>query len=86
MTNPTPDRSQASRWDALLGENSILHKEHLALLSSFTLPLSAQQTAQVEANAARRASLPLKIQELVEEWADGREGLQQPRQRQQEQG
>ena len=77
MTNPTTARSHGSRWDAILAENSILHKEHLDLLSSFTPPLSAQQTAQVEANAARRGSLPLRIQELVEEWADGREGLQQ---------
>jgi hypothetical protein len=62
--------SYATRWDTLLAEHSILHKAHLDLLSSFTLPFSAQQTAQLEASAARFESLPPKIQQLVEDWAN----------------
>ena len=69
MTNTPSLSSYASRWDALLAENSILHKEHLDLLSSFTRPLSARQVAQAEVSAARFATLPPKIQQLVEDWA-----------------
>ena len=68
MTDHTFTGSCASRWGALLAENSILHKEHIDLLSSYTPPFSAQQTAQLEASAARRAELPKKIRKLVEEW------------------
>jgi hypothetical protein len=68
-TNLPSASSVATRWDALLAENSILHKEHLRLLSSFTAPFSAQQIAQSEASAARFGSLPPKIQQLVEDWA-----------------
>jgi hypothetical protein len=68
MTDHTSAGSCASRWDALLAENSILHKEYIDLLSSYTPPFSAQQIARLEASAARRAELPKKI-ELVEEWA-----------------
>ena len=70
MTEPLSTGSCASRWDALLAENSILHKEHIDLLSSFAPPFSAQQIAQLEASAARRVELPKKIQKLVEEWAN----------------
>jgi hypothetical protein len=66
---PSSPSSYASRWDALLAENSILHKEHLDLLASFTSPLSAQQIELSEASAARFASLPPKICQLVEDWA-----------------
>ena len=58
-----------SRWNALLAEHSILHKEHIDLLSSFTPPFSSHQIAQLEASAARRVELPKKIRKLVEEWA-----------------
>jgi hypothetical protein len=68
MTDHTSSGSCASRWDALLAENSILDKEHIDLLSSYTPPFSARQIAQLEASAARRAELPKKIRKLVEEW------------------
>jgi hypothetical protein len=68
MTDHTSTGSCASRWGALLAENSILDKEHIDLLSSYTPPFSAQQIAQLEASAARRAELPKKIRKLVEEW------------------
>jgi hypothetical protein len=68
MTDHTSTDTCASRWDALLAENSILHKEHIDLLSSYTPPFSPQQIAQLEASAARRAELPKKIRNLVEEW------------------
>ena len=68
MTDHTFTGSCASRWGALLAENSILLKQHLDLLSSYTPPFSPQQTAQLEASAARRAELPKKIRNLVEEW------------------
>jgi hypothetical protein len=68
MTDHTSTGSCASRWDALLAENSILDREHMDLLSSYTPPFSAQQIAQLEASAARRAELPKKIRKLVEEW------------------
>jgi len=58
----------APRWDALLAENSVLDKEHLTLLSSFTPPFSRQQIAQLEASAARRGTLVRKMRELVDEW------------------
>jgi hypothetical protein len=69
MTDHASTDSCANRWEALLAEHSILHREHIDLLSSFTQPLSAQQIAQLEASAARRAELPTKIRELVEDWA-----------------
>ena len=68
MTDHGPTDPCASRWDALLAEHSILHKEHIDLLTSFTSPLSIQQIAQLEASAARRAELPKKIRKLVEDW------------------
>jgi hypothetical protein len=68
MTDHGPTGSYASRWDALLAEHSILDKEHMDLLSSFTRPFSAHQIAQLEVSAARRAVLPPKIRKLVEEW------------------
>jgi len=63
------DDPYASRWNALLAENSILHKTHLDLQSSFTRPFSAQQNVQLKASAARFESLPPRIQQLVEDWA-----------------
>jgi hypothetical protein len=66
---PSSSGSYATRWDALLAENSILHKEHLELLASFTPPLSAQQRELSDASAARLASLSPKIRQLVEDWA-----------------
>ena len=71
-TTPLSASSYATRWDALLAENSILHKEHLDLLSSFTPPFSSQQMTQLEASAARFARLPPQIQQLVEDWAQSR--------------
>ena len=68
MADHTSTGACASRWDALLAENSILLKEHIDLLSSYTPPFSAQQITQLEASAARRAELPKKIRKLVEEW------------------
>jgi hypothetical protein len=68
-TTPAATSSYATRWDDLLAENSILHKEHLDLLSSFTPPFSAQQVAELEASAARFGNLPPKIRQLVEDWA-----------------
>jgi hypothetical protein len=61
----------ASRWNALLVENSILHQEHADLLSSFKAPFSHNQIAQIEACAARRAKLTRKLQVLVDEWTRG---------------
>lgn len=67
------DRSNdlyTARWNALLAENSILHKAHLDLQSSFIRPYSAQQKEQLKASAARFESLPPKVQKLVEDWAN----------------
>ena len=66
---PSPSGSYTTRWDDLLAENSILHREHHELLASFTSPLSPQQKQLSEASAARFASLPPKIRQLVEDWA-----------------
>ena len=68
MTDHTSTGCCASRWDALLAENSILLKEHIDLLSSYAPPFSPLQIAQLEASAARRAELPKEIRKLVEEW------------------
>jgi predicted phosphatase len=68
MTADASSGSYASRWEDLLTEHSILHKQHVDLLSSFTPPFSSQQIAQLEASAARRVELPRKIRKLVEEW------------------
>jgi len=59
----------ATRWEALLAENSILHKEHACLVASLTDPSSEAQLKQFVASAARLASLPPRIRELVEDWA-----------------
>lgn len=74
MTDADGSRdSYSARWNALLGENSILHKTHLDLLSSFTRPFSAHQQAQLKASAARFESLPPKVQQLVADWANSLE-------------
>jgi hypothetical protein len=64
------DDPYTARWYALLAENSILHKTHLDLLSSFTRPFSAQQKVQLKASAARFESLPPRVQQLIEDWAN----------------
>lgn len=58
----------ASRWNAILAENSVLHQQHADMLSACEPPLSRSQLAQFEACAARRAKLTRKLQELVDEW------------------
>jgi hypothetical protein len=68
MTDDASSGPYASRWEGLLAEHSILHKQHVDLLSSFAPPFSSQQIAQLEAGAARRVELPRKIRKLVEEW------------------
>lgn len=70
MSDPAFAGRCAPRWNALLAENTILHQEHIDLLSSFKPPFSAKQIAQLEASAARRANLSRKMQELVEEWTN----------------
>ena len=60
----------ALRWDALLAENSILHQEHMELLSKFTPPFSLQQIAELEASAAQREKLLQRVQVLVTEWTN----------------
>lgn len=60
----------ALRWAALLTENSILHQEHMDLLSKFTPPFSRQQIAELEASAARREKLLQRLQVLVTEWTN----------------
>jgi hypothetical protein len=60
------------RWHALLAENSILHREHLDLIASFTSPFSPEQIELLEASTARFARLPPQIQQLVEDWAQSR--------------
>jgi hypothetical protein len=65
-----PSDSYATRWESLLAENSILHKEHDELVaSSFAQPFSPQQLAKLKASAARLGTLPAKVQQLVEDWA-----------------
>jgi hypothetical protein len=70
MSDPAFAGLCAPRWNALLAENSVLHQEHVDLLSSFTPPFSPKQIAQLEASAARRANLVRKMQELVNEWTN----------------
>jgi hypothetical protein len=65
----SPVGSYSTRWETLLAEHSILHKDHLDLLSSFTVPFSARQVEQALASAARFGELPPKIRQLVEDWA-----------------
>jgi hypothetical protein len=64
--------SYAARWHAVLAENSILHKEHLDLIASFTPPFSTAQIELLEASTARFGRLPPQIQQLVEDWAQSR--------------
>jgi hypothetical protein len=60
----------ALRWDALLAENSIIHQQHVELLSKFTPPFSRQQIAELEASAERREKLLQRLQVLVTEWTN----------------
>ncbi len=72
-SDPTPTNSYTRRWHALLAENSTLQKEHLELVGSFTKPFSAQQMMQLDASAAQRHKLSLKLRDLVGDWsADAR--------------
>ena len=78
MSNTVSSGPYARRWAALLAENAIVQSEHLEL-SSFTLPYSAKQIAQVEASAARHRRLSLELHDLVGEWtADARRALSMP--------
>ena len=69
MPDPTPANAYARRWQALLAENTVIQKEHLELISSFTPPFSKQQTVQLQARAARLQKFSLKLHDLVDEWA-----------------
>jgi hypothetical protein len=74
MPDPTPTDSYTRRWHALLAEH-----EHLEMTSSFTLPFSEQQEAQLNLNATRRQKLAQKLHNLVDEWAaDARGGALLP--------
>jgi hypothetical protein len=68
-TPPAPASHHATRWEALLAEHSILQREHLDLVASFAVPYSREQAEQFVASAARLASLPPRIRQLVEDWA-----------------
>jgi hypothetical protein len=69
MSDPTPTNPYARRWHVLLAENTAIQNQHLELISSFTPPFSAQQMVQLNASAARRQELTLKLHDLVDEWA-----------------
>jgi hypothetical protein len=69
MSDLTPTNPYTPRWHALLAEHTAIQNEHLELISSFTKPLSAKQTMQLNASAARLQSLNLKLRDLVEDWA-----------------
>ena len=56
MPDATSTEAYARRWQALLAESSALHKEHMDLISSWTPPFSAQQTAQLEFQAPLAAT------------------------------
>jgi hypothetical protein len=69
MPDPSPINPYARRWRALLAENTAIQNEDLQLISSFTPPFSARQMVQLNASAARRQELTLKLHDLVDEWA-----------------
>jgi len=69
MSDLTPANAYARRWQALLAENTVLQKEHLELISSFTPPFSKQQTVQLQASAAQLQKFSLKLRDLVDEWS-----------------
>ena len=69
MSNPTPTNLYARRWHALLAENTVIQNQYLELISSFAPPFSEHQMVQLEATAARRQELNLKLHDLVDEWA-----------------
>jgi hypothetical protein len=69
MSDLTPINPHALRWAALLAEHTAIRNEHLELISSFTKPLSAKQTMQLNASAARLQSLNLRLRDLVDDWA-----------------
>lgn len=71
MADAASTSSYAPRWNDLLAENTVLHQEHLDLLSSLKPPFSAHQMAQLEDSAARRGNLLRKMQELVDDWTRG---------------
>jgi hypothetical protein len=69
MSDPTPTNTYALRWHALLAEHTAIQNEHRELISSFTKPLSAGQTMQLNASAARLQNLALRLRDLVDDWA-----------------
>jgi hypothetical protein len=69
MPDTTPTDTYARRWQALLGENRMLQKQHLDLLTSMIPPFSIAQKAQVEANAAQIQDLSTKVRDLVNDWS-----------------
>jgi hypothetical protein len=70
MTDHASTNFCERRWHALLAKHSILHGEYSDLLASFTPPFSARQIAQLEASAARRVELPMKLQKFIENGGD----------------
>ena len=64
MPDTAPD-TYASRWQAMLVENSALQKHHLDLLSSLVPPFSAPEQVQFEASTARFVEFNLKLRTLV---------------------
>lgn len=73
MSHITSSDTYARRWQALLTENSLLHKQHHDLLASLIPPFSAAQKAQVQASADELRNLGIKVRDLVNDWsADSR--------------
>jgi hypothetical protein len=68
MPDTAPD-TYASRWQAMLVENSALQKHHLDLLSSLVPPFSAPEQVQFEASTARLVEFNLKLRTLVHDWS-----------------
>ena len=69
MPDASSTEAYVRRWQALLAESSALQKDHMDLISSWTPPFSAHQTAQLESSAARRDEISVRLAELVDEWA-----------------
>jgi hypothetical protein len=69
MPDTTPVDTYASRWQALLVENSMLQKQHLDLLTSLVPPFSAPEQVQFEASTARLVEFNLKLRTLVHDWS-----------------
>jgi len=69
MPDTAPVDTYASRWQALLVENSVLQKQHLDLLTSLVPPFSAPEKSQFEASTARLVQFNLKLRTLVHDWS-----------------